>query len=85
MKITTKTNEVTHNPEKPSLHHSKRHPDSGILKNVHEGDDRNSERNAETTEDESECSEEGLHYQEDQVNDQMVGPKPPRQTNQDVS
>ena len=69
MEITIKTNEATHNPEQPSLHRGQWHPDSGILKNVHEENDGDSERSVEIVEDESECSEEGLHHQEDQVDD----------------
>ena len=73
--IAANTNEVTHDPEKPSLHRTQRHPDSSVLKNVQEENDRNPERRVEIVEDESERSEEGLHHQEGQVNDQVVGPK----------
>ena len=75
VEIIIKDSRVTHNPEKPSLHRSQWHPYSGILENVRGENDRNPERRVEIAEDKTERSEEGLHHQEDQVNDQVVGPK----------
>ena len=75
VEIIIENNEATHDPEKPSLHRSKRHPDTGVLVNVHGEEDRNPECRVEIAEDETERSEERLHRQESQVNDQVVGPK----------
>lgn len=70
-------NGITHNPEKPSLHRGKRYPKSDVLKNMQEKDHRDPESRVEIVENESERSEERLHHQEGQVNDQMEGPKTP--------
>ena len=72
---TVDTREVTHDPEKPSLHRSQRHPNSRVLKNVREEKDGNPKRRVEIVEDEAKRSEECLHHQEDQVNDQVIGPE----------
>ena len=42
---------------------------------MHEENDRNPERRVEIVEDEAKGSEERLHHQEGQVNDEMVGPE----------
>ena len=60
--------EITHDPEEPSLHQGKRYPDSDILENMQEKDDRDPEGGVEIVEDKPKRSEEGLHDQEGQVN-----------------
>jgi len=60
--------EATHDPENPSLHRGKRHPDTGVLENVHGEEDRDPECRVEIAKDETERSEERLHRQEGQVN-----------------
>ena len=66
---------VTRNPEKPSLHRGQRHPYPSILNNMHEENHRNPERRVEIVEDEPKRSEERLHRQEGQVNDEVIGPE----------
>ena len=78
LEVSTKNSKITHDPEQPSLHGTQRHPDSRVLKNVHEENDGNPESRVEIAEDEPKCPEEGLHHQEDQVNDQVIGPKTTR-------
>ena len=73
--ITLNTNEITHNPEKPSLHRSQRHPDPSVLEDMQEENNRNPERRIEIMEDKSKRSEEGLHRQEGQVDDQVICPE----------
>ena len=62
-------NEATHDPEKPPFHQGQGHPESNVLKDMQEENDRDSKRRVEIVEDESERSEEGLHHQEGQVDD----------------
>ena len=70
-------NEETHDPEQPSLHRGQRHPESDVLDDVHEENDGDPEGRVEIAEDKSKRSEEGLHRQEGQVDDQMVSPETP--------
>ena len=73
--IIANTNEITHDPEEPPLHRSQRHPDPSVLEDMQEENDRNPECRVEIVEDESKRSEEGLHRQERQVDDQVICPK----------